>query len=270
MNKFKIFATDIDDTIVPHGGQEIPEKIDLLFAKLKEKNIITTFVTGRDFVTIGQLINAKNVDYFIGANGAFIFDFKKKQMIYENPIKISDFLKIVEFFDQHKIRYIIMDSEWIYTSNYFPQHSSKFLSPYFDRMKPLKMCNFKNNFHIFTVVDDQDTTSEIQLKFEEFAKKNNLNVSVSSRWSWGFFIGAKNVDKMQTLEILAKMHNVEIHEIIAFGDSRNDTKMLKNVGFGVAMENSTVSEVKEAAKDIAPPVDSFGVYLKAIELKIID
>lgn len=79
MTKFKIFATDIDDTIVPHGGQEIPDKINLLFSKLKEKNIITTFVTGRDFVTIGDLINAKNVDFFIGANGAFIYDFKKSQ-----------------------------------------------------------------------------------------------------------------------------------------------------------------------------------------------
>ncbi|ATP59583.1 YcsE-related riboflavin metabolism phosphatase [Mesomycoplasma dispar] len=269
MTKFKIFATDIDDTIVPHGGQEIPDKINLLFSKLKEKNIITTFVTGRDFVTIGDLINAKNVDFFIGANGAFIYDFKKKSMIYENPIQLSDFLKIVEFFDDRKTRYVIMDAEWIYTSNYYPSSSSNFLKIYSDKIRPLKECNFKNKFHIFTIFDNQDTTSEIQIEFQNFIDENNLQVSISSRWSWGFFVGAKNVDKMSTLEVLAKMHNVKTSEIIAFGDSRNDAKMIKNVGFGVAMENA-LPEVKEVADDFAPPMELCGVYLKAKQLKIID
>ncbi|MXR13584.1 HAD family phosphatase [Mycoplasma flocculare] len=269
MKKFKIFATDIDDTIIPHGGQKIPAKIKLLFSKLKEKNIITTFVTGRDFVTIGNLITVKNVDFFIGANGAFIYDLQKKTMIYENTIKISDFLKIVEFFDANKVSYAIMDRKWIYTSIYYPKSLSKFLKIYSAKIKPLKECDFKEKFHIFTIFDYQDKISQIQIDFQNFIIASNLEVSVSSRWSWGFFVVAKNVDKMATLEILAKISNTKISEIIAFGDSRNDVEMLKNVGYGVAVANA-LPEVKAVANDLAPAMKSFGVYLKAKQLKIID
>lgn len=269
MNKFKLFATDIDDTIVPHGGQIIPDQIQLLFAKLKEKKIISTFVTGRDFITIGNLIAAKNVDFFIGANGAFIYDFQKKAIIYEKTIGISDFLRIVEFFDQRKTPYVIMGIKSIYTSNYYPKISSKFLRIYLDKIKPLSECDFKEKFHIFTIFDDHERVSQIQIDFENFINEKKLNVSVSSRWSWGFFIGAKNVDKMSTLEVLAKMNNIKTSEIIAFGDSRNDTRMLKDVGYGIAMENA-LDEVKEVADDLAPPMESFGVYLKTKQLKIID
>ncbi|MBG0730777.1 YcsE-related riboflavin metabolism phosphatase [Mycoplasma sp. 'Moose RK'] len=269
MNKFKLFATDIDNTIVEHGGEHFPAKIQFLFDKLKAKNVISTFVTGRDFITIGQLFNAKNVDFFIGANGAFIYDFSRKSIIWEKSIQIIDLLQVVEFFDSRKTPYIIMDRNWIYTSNHHPDTLSGFLKSFYKKVKPLSECNFQEKFHIFTVVDNQDSKSFLQSEFEKFILDENLEVSVSSRWSLGFFVVAKNVSKLTTLQVLAKMHQIKNEEIIAFGDSHNDTEMVANVGYGVAMANA-IPEVKKVAKDFALTVRQFGVYHKAKELKIID
>lgn len=75
----KIFATDIDDTILPSGYKDIQNEIIDMFSQLQQNNIKTVLVTGRDLVTIGRHINTPNIDYFIGANGAFIYDFARKK-----------------------------------------------------------------------------------------------------------------------------------------------------------------------------------------------
>ena len=62
---------------------------------------------------------------------------------------------------------------------------------------------------------------------------------------------AFGVDKVTGLTAAAHAYNIDMSEIIAFGDGTNDATMLKAVGLGVAMHHGR-DAAKEAADMVAP------------------
>ena len=76
----------------------------------------------------------------------------------------------------------------------------------------------------------------------------------------------KGVSKYSAIKNLASYLGIQNEEIIAFGDGRNDIDMIKNCGYGVALENA-LPEVKAVAKDVTSySHDQDGVirYLESI------
>lgn len=268
MNKFKLVATDIDDTILPSGHKDFSLETKKMFADLKKANIITAFVTGRDLVTIGNLIKSDSIDYFIGGNGCFIYSFLEQKIIYERILKNNDLKKIIEFFLDRDTKFIVADKNFIYYSSNYDVQNSKFLKDHLHMVKTIYEFDYSSEVHIVTVIDQERNESEVQRSFVDFINQNQLDAHISSRWSWGFFIVPKGVNKYNTLFKLAEMHNISNEEIIAFGDSQNDIDMIANVGYGVAMGNG-LKEVKAVAKAIAEPAIENGVYKKIKELQII-
>ena len=76
-------------------------------------------------------------------------------------------------------------------------------------------------------------------------------------------VNALGVNKGLGLLKLGELLGIERDEIMACGDGMNDLEMLKEVGFGVAMENA-VEPVKDAADYITDSNENDGVA-KAIE-----
>ena len=68
----------------------------------------------------------------------------------------------------------------------------------------------------------------------------------------------QNAGKIQAIRELAKLLNIPLSEIAAFGDDKNDIEMLKMCGTGVAVANA-VSDVKDAADSITLSNDENGV-----------
>ena len=78
-------------------------------------------------------------------------------------------------------------------------------------------------------------------------------------------ISAKNIDKSTALEQLIKdTYNLEMEDVIAFGDNYNDITMIKNVGFGIAVANAT-QEVKEVADYVSDFSNKENAVALAIE-----
>lgn len=63
---------------------------------------------------------------------------------------------------------------------------------------------------------------------------------------------------MQAIRELAKILNISLDEIVAFGDDKNDMEMLKMCGIGVAVDNA-ISEVKDIADSVTLSNDEDGV-----------
>nr|WP_308436010.1 HAD hydrolase family protein [Mycoplasmopsis bovis] len=73
------------------------------FRQLKSKGITTILASAREFVTIGELLNKSNdIDYFIGANGAFVYDVQNKKIIYEKIIKYNELKVLYSEFSNFK------------------------------------------------------------------------------------------------------------------------------------------------------------------------
>ncbi|WP_033161350.1 YcsE-related riboflavin metabolism phosphatase [[Mycoplasma] collis] len=266
MNKYKLIAFDIDGTLLPFAAKNFSEKIKKMFFSLKEKNYIIVLATGREFVTIGNLMDGLPIDYFIGANGVFIYDVNQSKTIFENKIILNDFLKLSKFLENHNKEYSVMSDKWGYFSegHYL---DTWFLEPHKKYFKSLSELTSKDEpLHLITVKTEDKDFYQLTKKFIE---NNKLNLEINATWSKGFFIGPLNTNKATALKKLHDFTNVKLNEIIAFGDSSNDVEMLSEVGYSVALSNGS-EYLKKIANDVTTKsVDEDGVYHKLIELGII-
>lgn len=73
-----------------------------------------------------------------------------------------------------------------------------------------------------------------------------------------FELQAEGVSKGSALEWLARHCDVEVRDVVAFGDEANDVPMLRAAGDGVAMANAT-PEVLAAADHVTTSNDEAGV-----------
>ena len=71
-------------------------------------------------------------------------------------------------------------------------------------------------------------------------------------------VKARGVSKAEAIKKLAQKLDIQVKDIIAFGDEVNDIEMLTLAGLGIAMENAD-DVVKEAADVIAGNNDQDGV-----------
>jgi len=78
-------------------------------------------------------------------------------------------------------------------------------------------------------------------------------------------ISAKNIDKSTALEeLIHDKYDLELKQVMAFGDNFNDTELIKRVGLGVAMANAT-QEVKDVADYVSEYTNKEHAVAKAIE-----
>ncbi|MBT1345225.1 HAD family phosphatase [Mycoplasma bovis] len=272
-NNIKAAAFDIDGTLLEHGQLQFNETVLNTFRQLKSKGITTILASAREFVTIGELLNKSNdIDYFIGANGAFVYDVQNKKIIYEKIIKYNE-LKVLysEFSDfNHCENFLLTD-----INNAFKSPNmiidSWFLKPHIDKIIDMDFNKVdKNHMHIIALgTKTEEDSSMCSEKAKELIKQHNMNLEITARWSKGVFIGPKNSTKSSTLKWLCEYLNINRDKnLIAFGDSSNDYEMLRDAAYGVAMMRAN-NWVKSVANDVTLDCEHNGVYLKLRELGLV-
>lgn len=78
----------------------------------------------------------------------------------------------------------------------------------------------------------------------------------------------KTSSKLKAIEALSRHFDLELKDVIAFGDGMNDLEMIRGVGLGIAMGNAR-DEIKAAAILITEPVGEDGVYNACVRLGLI-
>lgn len=260
---YKMVAFDIDGTLVNHLDNEFSEDIIEMFRKLKAKNFIITLATGRDFVSIDNLYKNKYIDYYIGANGAFIYDCKANKYLYNNVLSYDDFEKYYnDVLVNHKqnIKSIILsDSKQVFIEEIYDRSElnwfwNAFRSS-FVSLEEAKNKLDKKYFHLITV--EHQSSSDILKRTKDYFSQTKSSLSIQAFWPTGIFISNKGVSKAHTIKILCEKLNLGIKNVIAFGDGENDIEMIQEVGLGVAMGNS-INQLKEIADEITIDVNDAG------------
>ncbi|VEU70272.1 YcsE-related riboflavin metabolism phosphatase [Mycoplasmopsis glycophila] len=263
----KLAAFDVDGTLLPNASLKFSDKTKSVFPALKANGITTVVSTAREFATIGDFLEQlAPVDYFIGANGAFIWNNKEKNFLYKSTLVKEEVIDLYNKFKDQMNGFSVTDFNKVYKS------PSLNLDSWF--IKP-----FKHNYHnfeeamlsrtdLFVITINCDNTRELSDQIEKYIIENNYEMEISARWTKGFFISPKNITKSNALEKLAKHLNLTMDNIIAFGDSSNDYEMIRDAGYGVAMERAN-DKIKRVANDVAIDCEYDGVYWKLKELKLI-
>ena len=272
-SSIKLAAFDIDGTLLPNGQLEFSDNVSNMFKRLKQANIKSTLATAREFITIGNLMKkTPDLDYFIGGNGAFVFDVQNQKLIYEKTIPLRELKLLYEYFgnDPDTQGFVAMDDQLAYHSPtmdtqtwFFYPHQTKLRLMDFDSIR-------SDHIHIITLIfTDKDKTNKGAAKAKEIIEKYDLHVEANSQWSKGLFIVPTGVTKSHTLQWLCKYLNLEHSKnLIAFGDSSNDYEMLRDAAYGVAMEKAN-SWLKAVAKDVAQDCEYDGVCAKLEDLGLI-
>ncbi len=271
---YKMIVFDIDGTLIKYKGTSLSfdENVLNTFRLLKKNNYIVVLASGRDHVSIGDLHLSENIDYFIGANGSFIYDTKFQKNIWSTKLCINDFLSYKEqILDKHinEINNVILSDDkniFVYSHEQIKEHW--FWKDFYNKFKPFDSHITDMNLEQFHLITINCLNKNIIDISRDFFENSNSTLSVQAFWNNGFFVSEKKLNKAITMERLANILNFKNEQIIAFGDGENDIQMIQTAGMGIAMENG-IQELKTIANDIARDVEDNGTYHKLKEMGII-
>ena len=240
--------------------------------------------SGRPIDSIKTIANELGLEeYFIAGNGALIYDLKKDGIIYENYMKKEKVLEIIKICEDNSIAYNVYTDKTILTTNlkfnvlyYYKENLKKEENKKTNVSIVENMYNYVKNlneekFLKITICDESATIfNSIVRTLKEINDVEILEVSHMSRKIikqgteeipieyYYTEISAKNVDKWDAVEYLARKLDIKNEEIIAIGDNINDKKMIENAGLGVAMEGSA-PDVINVASIVTASNDNNGV-----------
>lgn len=246
MNKIKLIAIDLDDTLLNSNSQISQENLSAIH-QLKLKNVVFAPCSGR---TIGEMPDSitKNPDirYIIHSNGATILDKETGQKTYAclSADRARMVFTVLSNFQAHlTIRangnsYIKVDSVNDYNINFYnlcPSHVNA-LDNYavgitdFDEWK-FSLDKIEVVSAFFHSNEELENAKEILQKNEDL-----LTVSVAP---FNLEIMSKRAGKGNGIITLANTLGVDLENVAGVGDSGNDLPMMQAVKIRFAVSNAT-------------------------------
>lgn len=272
-DKIKLIAIDFDGTFLDDSHF----KQDLSYVeKLREKNLSQeiVFASGRATAGIVELVKrikmTDMVRYIIGHNGAEIYDLKENKIIYQECIEDDLAFGIIKLLEEKGLNTPISFHDW---DNFYTYKNE---GVYTELVELEKKVNFVNLINI----DDPKDFPEHKIKLMVFTKdteelnlvydiidKSEFNDKVTQARS-GFFLDEltkKGINKAKGLEVLCSKLNIDLKDVLAFGNAENDLDMLLEVGYGFAMKNAEKIVLDKIERVTKYTNNEFGVEREIIE-----
>lgn len=280
---YKLVAIDLDGTLLNSYGV-VSEKNKKAIQKAIQKNIEIVIASGRPISSAKTFaIETGANNYAICGNGSVLYDVKNDIVLYSKFIEKQKTLQIIKICEENSIFYNI------YTENLTIAKSLNYNILYYNNENRKKPDDKKTNIKIIdniydyvknsedieilkiTICDEDNIIfsgiikklREIKdidvLDVQHMAKKLITSGTEEKQIEYHYTeITSKDVNKWNTLEVLAKMLKIEPNEIVTIGDNINDKIMIEKAGLGIIMENSA-PYMKEFADVIVSSNNEDGV-----------
>ena len=258
---YKLIAIDMDGTLLRSDHTVSQYTKDVLKRVHKDGSRIV-ITTGRPIQGVQDYIKELGFftddDFIICNNGASIYSVKDFTPIYTNFMDkkyCEDLFKLgleigvtVEAFNPS---YCISSDEFSYFRT-----AEEVAMPMETRISktPEDFINHGDMFKIMFVADEDKLNEAIKLVPKFYYEKFNLVHSLPQIFE---FLN-KDCSKGQALVKLCEIVNIDLKDIVSFGDAPNDADMITNAGTGVAMGNGYES-IKKIADFVTDTNDNDGV-----------
>ena len=261
----RMIATDMDGTLLDGQGQVDLLRFERVLAQLEERQIKFVVATGNE---IGRMRNLFGPELtrritFVVANGARIFE--GEDLIVEQHWDSRLVQEVLAYFSGKELDYHLV------ANLHNGPHAIEGMDfPIVDKiMTPEMAREFYRQIHFLRdfqdldkeaiikmsiVVDQYQASSVTQKINQDFAGRLN---AVTSGYG-AIDLLPRGIHKGWGLRSLMERWKIEVHQIMAFGDSENDIEMLELAGVSYAMENGD-ERVKKVADYLAPANTEAGV-----------
>lgn len=242
----KMILTDLDGTLICSDGS-ISEHTKSILKRCQNYGIYVVIATARYWIGAERYIEEIQPDYEITTDGTLIH--QHGEQIYSCNLEIEDTNQIIQDIlarDNKAEITVATGRKVLWNSKHISRSEKLHKAVYYDYQKPL----FCQANKIVVELPNYETALEI-------ANKNHCRLQSYRGENWYAFL-PETAGKVQAIQELAKILNISLNEIVAFGDDKNDIEMLKMCGIGVAVDNA-VSDVKEIADSITLSNDENGV-----------
>lgn len=274
----KMIGLDLDGTLL-NKEKKISDYTRNVLKQAIDQGVIILPATGRPVAGIPkEVMDFPGIRYVLTSNGARILDrLDGDKIIYERCLSVEDAKKLLCILREYDaMREIYYNGEG-YTAKDDLENLDHFLKN--PHMREYILTTRIRVNDVETGIDEHEMqfVDKINILFanqEERAiawerlKKEFPELEVTTALVNNIEINGKDARKGTALVALGAHLGIKREEIMACGDGINDVEMLREVGFGVAMENAS-DEVKAAADYITVTNDEHGVA-KAIEKFVLE
>ena len=254
---YKLIASDMDGTLL-RSDRTISDETKNAILKIREKGVIFVLCTGRPLIAVEKYNKMLNLNCpVIIYNGAQIFDFASRKVLYEKYLDI-EYAKFAwdEGCKKSLEIYVWADNE-LYT-NFINDKVYDYIIESHAEIHKINDISDLSGKKITKIIWDEepDKIKKYIKELDEIKLFEKVNYCTSMPYYLEFF--NLQTSKKVAIQKLGEKYNIKREEIIAIGDGKNDAEMIEYAGLGVAMENAS-DDVKKYADVIAKRNNDDGV-----------
>ncbi len=264
-HRIKMIGLDLDGTLLT-DKKELTSRTRKTLAKAIQRGITVLAATGRPWMGVPEeLRNFPGIRYALTSNGARVIDTSNSKVLIEHLIEPGPAKRALEVCGKYDtLQEIYFDGQgyaqadkikWVERYHKNPnmwEYMRKTRIPVNDIYALLEQEN-RGLDKVQALFADME---ERKKAWEELSREDDLELVGSL--GYNIEINARGVNKGTALLELGRLLGIRREEIMACGDGDNDTVMLREAGFGVAMGNAG-DETKEAADYITLTNEEEGV-----------
>jgi Cof subfamily protein (haloacid dehalogenase superfamily) len=252
---------DIDGTLLDSHGQIHPQ-VHPAIASLKSKGIKTAIASGRPYFAARFVVDELGInDAGMFYTGAHLFEPRSQHTLLEVPLLAADALAVVE-----AAQALDVYAE-VYTPNGFYLQEQTDISR-------VHVAHLRVNPEVgdLAAIAKRSTVSKLLLGVNRVTQGDKISIlekqfpqlifaraylAAYPDWQFASVISGA-ATKRRAFDFLLQYHQLEPHQVIAFGDAESDMDFLKMAGIGVAMGNAN-DNVKAVADWVTKTADEAGV-----------
>lgn len=263
--RIKMIGLDCDGTLLNDRKELTPYSRKVLL-KAIEQGIVVLAATGRPASGIPKEVRElPGIRYALTANGARIVDLEENKILYEATMPFETAVRILDVFAKYDTYKEAFIGETGFTNAKDLANAEDYgLIPgmiQYLRESRVPIPNVREK-----LLQMQKPVDKVQALFKNREEKEQAFLEVreipgtepTGALENNIEVNAYGVNKGLGLLKLGELLGITREEIMACGDGMNDLEMLREVGFGVAMENA-VQPVKDAADYVTDSNENDGV-----------
>ena len=254
----KIYFFDIDNTLLDHSTQEIPQSALQAIAELREAGHTVVVATGRSYAHAKPFIDQVQPSYSITQNGARIL--KGDEEVMSIALAQQPLTDLFDWMHAQGHYYGFNDGQHAHISAAAPPVLDALGSVTLGFKCGVGYCVGQEIYQAWLFFDEalhETLSAQIETRYPEFDLVRWHRTAVD--------ILPKAINKWTGCQWVMEQTGFAPHQAIAFGDGLNDIEMLQGVGLGIAMDNGH-PELKAVAHRIAPALHLDGIAAMLKEL----